>query len=157
MFKWIKLYTLKKFSLLYINYTSIKLLHTHTHTHTHTQMLLHVGSGASSCFQYCFHSIRSRGSPWRWNKMARTVSWVGRHAASLKHRPRDMDELPCLPPFISLCLKPFIPHLSSQVTWSIVAMKHDSVFTKSQEKQTQKWVCLTCKDNPRNQEESGEK
>ena len=26
------------------------------HTHTHTQMLLHVGSGASSCFQYCFHS-----------------------------------------------------------------------------------------------------
>ena len=127
------------------------------HTHTQTQMLLHVGSGASLCFQHCFHSIRSKGSPWRWNKMARTISWVGRHAASLKHRSTDMDELPCLPPVISLCLRLFIPHLSSQVTWPIVAMEHDGAFTKSQEKQKQKWVCLTCKNNPRNQGESAEK
>jgi len=45
----------------------------------------------------------------------------------------------------------------SQVTLSIVAMKHDGAFIKSQEKQTQKWICLTCKNNPRNQEESAEK
>ena len=85
------------------------------------------------------------------------MSWVGWHAASLKHKSRDTGELPCLPPFISLCLKPFIPHLSSQVTLSIVAMKHDGAYTKSQEKQTQNSICLTCKNNPRNQEESAEK
>ena len=60
MFKWIKLYTLKKFSPLYINYTSIKLLHTHTHTHTCFCML---ALGPLHAFSIVFTLLEAEEAP----------------------------------------------------------------------------------------------